>query len=87
MIVEEQLIQAFKAKVPAGTVPDPTVTKVMAEWKDTDPTRATKLTEAADKWIGSGSTPGVLNPPQAFGLPVGLGIKRPVPATQTAPAS
>ncbi|GMV97453.1 MAG: hypothetical protein HRF43_01070 [Phycisphaerae bacterium] len=85
MLAEEQLTALYKAKLPNGPVPEPSVTKAIHE---TGAKQGPAMTAAVEKWIGSGSTPGVLNPPAAFGLPVGLGITRPPPpATSSAPSS
>jgi hypothetical protein len=76
------LADLYKAKVPNGALPSPTVTETMnLDGAD----QKAKISAAIAKWIGSDQTKGLLNDP--FGLPIGLNIQRPAPATATAPAS
>jgi hypothetical protein len=63
-------------------LPDPTVRAAMLAG---GPERNKKMEAARDQWVGSGQSPGVLNA-ASFDFPVGLGIKRPMPATSTAAA-
>jgi hypothetical protein len=63
-------------------LPDPTVRAAMLAG---GPERNKKMEAARDQWVGSGQSPGVLNA-APFDFPVGLGIKRPMPATSTAAA-
>ncbi len=76
------LADLYKAKVPNGAVPSPSVTEAV---NSTTPDQKARVSTAIAKWIGSDQTKGVLNDP--FGLPVGLNIQRPAPTTSTAPAS
>lgn len=76
------LKDVFLKKVPDGKVPAPTVMEAVAS---TAPDQKTKVDAAVAQWIGAGQTKGVLT--DAFGLPIGLGIQRPAPATASAPAS
>jgi hypothetical protein len=72
----------FTAKVANGAMPAPSITELIAS---TAPDQKAKVNAAIAKLIGVDQTKGVLNDP--FGLPIGLSIQRPAPATSTAPAS
>jgi hypothetical protein len=80
---EKTLTGLYRTKVPNGTPPKPTLSELFSQGGTS---LNANLTANVDKWIGSGQTAGLLTPPQAFNLPIGLGIKRPPPATSTAPA-